>query len=67
MNIEQDFQLVKTYPLMHINMVLAEQLESVQGLRPYSEIANNVKKAIEVTLDNPVNDYQRLEKLGQGA
>ena len=29
MNIEQDFHMVKSYPLMHINMVLAEQLESI--------------------------------------
>ena len=66
MSIEQDFELVKTYPLMYINMVLAEQLESVQGLRPYSEIANNVQEAIEVSLDNPADDYERMEKLGKG-
>ena len=38
----------------------------MQGLRPYTEIANNVNEAIEVTLDNPANDYEKLEKVGMG-
>ena len=51
---------------MCINMVLAEQLESVEGLRPHEEIANVVQEAIEVKTTNPRTDYEQLGKLGKG-
>ena len=37
--IEQDYELVKNYPLMCINMALAGLTEEVEGLRPFEEIS----------------------------
>ena len=65
-SIEQDYKMVKKYPLMCINMVLAEQLESIEGLRPHDEIANVVQEAIEVKTINPRTDYEQIGKLGKG-
>ena len=65
-NMEQDFEVLTTYPLVCINMVLAERKETVEGLRPHSEIANVVKEAIEMKTSNPNDDYERMEEVGAG-
>ena len=54
LNIQDDFETLKSYPLMCINMVLAEQIESVEGLRPHKEISDLVKQSIEVKTTNPI-------------
>ena len=48
MIIEQDFELAKSYPLVCINMAIAQEVESIEGLRPYQEIYNIVRQSIEI-------------------
>ena len=48
MIIEQDYEMVKSYPLVCINMAIAQEVESIEGLRPYAEIYNIVKQSIEI-------------------
>ena len=57
MNIEQDFDVVCTYPLMFINMAIDEQMENIEGLRPHSETADIVSNAIELRESDPCEEY----------
>ena len=46
MNIESDFQTLKAYPLLCINRAVAEQVESVEGLRTKEEYEKAINAAI---------------------
>ena len=46
MNISQQYDVVKSYPIVAINMAIALERESREGLRPEREITNIVNSAI---------------------
>ena len=56
-NIEKDYETLKSYPLMCINMAMSEQIESAEGLRPYDEIKNVVEQSIDLKELNPADYY----------
>ena len=58
MNLTSDFDTLKAYPLMCINKVLAEQFESIEGLRPKKEYEKVIKDSIKIKKDNPFLAYQ---------
>ena len=57
MIIEQDYEMLKAYPLMCLNMAIQEEKESVEGLRPYEEIKRHIDESIELKEANPALDY----------
>ena len=66
MNIEQDYEMLKAYPLMCLNMAIQEEKEMVEGLRPYEEIKKHIDESIELKETNPALDYDTQEIIGQG-
>ena len=66
MTIEQDYDMVKAYPLMCLNMAIQEEKESIEGLRPYEEIKKHIDESIELKETNPADEYERQEMIGQG-
>lgn len=48
-------------------MMLADQREQAEGLRPHEEVKKNVSSAIQVQKSNPALVYKVLEVVGQGA
>ena len=60
MNIEPDYETLRDYPLMCINMAMAEQIESAEGLRPYEEIKDVVEHSIDLREENPADYYERI-------
>ena len=40
MIIEQDFEMARSYPLVCLNMAMVQEVQSIEGLRPYAEIYN---------------------------
>ena len=65
-NIEGDYETLRAYPLMCINMAMSEQIESTEGLRPYDEIKNVVAQSIDLSELNPADYYERMEQIGEG-
>ena len=48
-------------------MMLADQREQAEGLRPHEEIQANVSAAIQVQKSNPALVYKVMGEIGQGA
>ena len=42
-NMEQDYELVTSYPLEMLNFTLNELIDSTRGMRPHAEIAELIK------------------------
>ena len=63
-NLETDFDMLKTYPLVCLNLVLNQQKENAEGLRPFEEIENCVKGSVTVKLTDPFLEYQKGKKIG---
>lgn len=64
---EFDYLTQKENPEICLNMMLNDQREQKEGLRPYQEIQQNVTDAIQVQKSNPALVYKVLEVIGQGA
>ena len=48
-------------------MMLAEQREQAEGLRPHEEFQRNVSEAIQMQKKNPATIYRVVGEIGKGA
>ena len=47
-------------------MMLNQQREQVEGLRPHEEISRNVAEAIQIKNENPEKYYKVVARIAQG-
>ena len=52
---------------MSLRVILAEQVQAVDGLRPFSEIQQLMRNSCTILKENPALKYKILGKIGRGA
>lgn len=52
---------------MALRVLLAETLQSVDGLRPFEEFSRVVKSACKVIKGNPAKTFKIMKAIGEGA
>ena len=63
LSIEKNYELLKAYPLMYINMALSGLMEDTQGYRPLEEITQLVSESIVIKTSNPNDEWEMLNRI----
>ena len=61
-----DFGTQSKHPFVCLKMMLNQQREQVEGLRPHEEISRNVAEAIQIKKENPALHYKILKTVARG-
>ena len=61
-----DFGTQSKHPFVCLKMMLNQQREQVEGLRPHDEISRNVAEAIQIKKANPALHYKIIKTVARG-